>query len=74
MNPGPTTAVVTSDGVDPDDLLPEGAGPGWRVAHINIIRDGEVLATLQVTPIDVVVFPGTCHDITIIRRGERANA
>lgn len=64
-----TTAIVISDGVDRDELDPEGgAGLDWRVAHIEVRRGGEVLATLQVTPHDIVVFPGTCGNIGIIRR------
>lgn len=55
--PGPTTATVVSDGVHPQELEPDGAGPGWRVATIHIERDGVVLATLQVTPIDIAIFP-----------------
>jgi hypothetical protein len=65
-----TTAVVTGDGVDVHDLAVDegGAGPDWRVAHVEVRRGGELLCTLQVTPRDVVVFPGTCGNIAIIRR------
>jgi len=61
------TVVTTFDGVDPGELGPDGAGPSWRVATIDITRDGVVLASLQVTPVDIVVFPAACKDIHVAR-------
>lgn len=72
--PGPTIAVTVVDGVDVSELEPDGAGPTWRVACMDLVRDGDVLASLQITPWDILVFPAACRNIGIVRVGDHRTA
>lgn len=40
------------------------------ISHFDVMRDGKVLLTLQVTPDDIAVFPVECRYTHTLRRGE----
>lgn len=61
------TVVQTADSWELEDLDDETSPRTWHVTCFDIVRDGEVIASLQVTPIDICVFEVTT-DVGVVAR------